>query len=280
MSKEILSLKAKPTTIPHILEIIQEHEGDIDQIKREVVQYLQQESIRKKKPSERILFYAVTIPSLRKLQLLKGEGANIGLSPNGRILVDTYHSSGINGFKKEFAYLLINIDMENGNTINVLQKNSPISINDLANKINSNDNATLDRLRRWLNYLKFVDLIKFENNQVILRVSQLKACLEKKNLQFDEHEFIEILLAEYRLIRHENKGLIYAPIPLIRDRICERFSDRGMWTWDFDKRLFALPRETDTYIIQFTQPMERKEGGILNGNRYYYYLHIHEKGNS
>ncbi|MFX0135553.1 MAG: hypothetical protein ACFFDN_18050 [Candidatus Hodarchaeota archaeon] len=278
MNKEILPVKAKPETIPHTLEIIQKYEGDINQIINGIVEYLQQESQRQKKPSRRILYYAVTIPTLRKLKLIEGEGADIRLSPNGKRLFDAYYSAGISGFKKEFACHLLWIDSEDGNVISTLQKSSPLSIKELINKIQLSEQTTLDRLKKWLNYLKFVELVKLESDRVIIRNSQLEASLKKKNLQFQENEFIDVLLSEYKQIRNENVGMAYIPIPAIRDKVCEKFSDRGMWTWDFDKLLITLPRETDKYILQFTQPMERKEGGIYIGKRYYYFLHIHEKG--
>lgn len=275
---EILPVKARGETIPNLLKIIQTYEGEASRIKEEIVRYLQNESQRQKKPSPRILYFAVTIPTLRKLKLIEGEGVSIHLSPNGKRLADSYRSGGMQEFKRKFAYHLLQIDKANGDVTGILQKSPSLSIKELSDRVNSSGRTTLDRLRKWLNYLKFVDLVKFENEKVILRSSQLNACTEKEHLKVEEDKFVQTLINVYEEIRRENTGLVYVPIPMIRDGVCERFKDKGMWTWDFDEMLVSLPRETETYILQFTQPMERKEGGISIGNRYYYYLHIHKKG--
>ena len=286
MTNEIPAVKMIPHTIPKVLQIVGETEGDVGEMKRQIAIYLQNESLRRRKPSERILFYAVTVPTLRKLDLIEGEGTQLRSNENGRRLMDAYLSEGVVGFQKELACLLLRLDrIDDRGLVDLIfdlqTEGKNVTLEKLAQELRdrwSEMNNFLNRIDRWLGYLRYADLIIKDGGRISVNQAQISACeMGTSGTEISEGEFSAVLKEEYRKIKASGKGLTHVPIPMIRNAVQRRFKSKGMWSWDFDALLARIPKETDRYILQLSPPMVREEGGLELNKRYYYYLSIYEK---
>ena len=99
MSREIPSLKAKAELILGVLERIRDNLGNYKKMEEEIASFWQGKSPRIKSPTVRNSLRAVFGPSLRHLQLIRGEGNEIMLMAPGKELLRVYERDGEIAFK-------------------------------------------------------------------------------------------------------------------------------------------------------------------------------------
>lgn len=280
MGKALPALKAKANLVPGVLKIIIDNEGNYAKIEEAVIDFWRQKSARKKAPTSRNSMRAVFGPTLRHLHLIRGERDDIRLLPPGRRLLQEYEKDGESGYRKLLAKHLVKLDREKW--LNILgylrQSNMKHTFAELLETLRSQVPDCLineERLTKFLLYCQYVGLVSVENRFVALRVSQYERSTHNSYKELNNKEFFKLLYEEYKKLRPQGEGSPYVPIPDIRDAVCER---SGVWLDDFDQQLKDLPKETQDYLIQLTQPMVRKPNGITIGSKYLYYIAMYKKG--
>lgn len=277
MSLEIPSLKAKPETIPKVLQIIKNNEGSFKKMEDAIVNYWRDISLRIKLPSTKNSLRAVYGPTLRHLQLIRGEGDNIKLLPKGKELLRAYETRGESAFKKAFAKHLLRLDMSSwANLIFELHRLNEAHVSDILKhllKKYPTSTITFDRLKKFLLYLSYVGLVSFNDQRVKLLKSQVDICLQGLEIRLSKKKFTHILIEKYKELK-DVIGSPYVPIPELKDKVSEEMP--GAW-YEFDDLLKSIPKETPRYLIHLSQPMLRKSGGIKIGDKYFYYVAIIQK---
>ncbi len=279
MSKRLPSLKAKPELIPLVLRCIRDNPGKYKMMEDCVAALWQERSLRVKRPTVRNSLRAVFGPTLRHLQLIRGEGDGLILMPAGKKLLQSYEAEGELGFKSTFAKHFVRLDKDDG--IGVLfelkELGREVPIQFILSRLrtcNPESSVTEDRLRKFLLYCSYLDLVKVGNGNVELRESQFTNSLHGIDVRLLDDEFIEALTREYERLRAGIHGSPYVAIPDLRDSVCET---TGISSDYFDKRLEGIPKETSQYLIHLTEPMQRKSGGIRLADRYLYYATVYKK---
>lgn len=279
----IPALKAQPDTILRLLQIIDDNEGSYSAISDAIYEYLISRSNRKSKPSRKNLVRAVSLPSLRHLKVVQGEVNETRLSPQGnKILLDSFLNNIIDDkqFRRNFAQHLVRLESKYYiGVINILlQLNTPtIKIEAIYNEVtNINNTISLDRLKKWLGYLRYVGIIsynksKFEYIVNTAQINSLKKVYKKPNLD----EFKEALILNYNKLSRSASTLGYVPIPRIKDEVCLHFD--AMWDDHFYELITQIEGEDEANIISFFEPMKSHEGGIKINGTYYYYIYIRKK---
>lgn len=280
MERALPALKARANLIPGVLAIIKDNEGSYPKIEEAVINFWRRQSNRKKPPTSRNSMRAVFGPTLRHLHLIRGEREDIKLLPPGKKLLEEYEKGGEPAYKRTLARHLVKLDNEKW--LNILgylrESNKKHTFSELLDTLRQRapDSGINDeRLTKFLLYCEYVGLVYIRNRFVALRISQYKISTRSTYRQLSNKEFFKVLYEEYELLRSQGEGSPYVPIPNVRDRVCER---SGIWLDDFDKTLKNIPKETDDYLVQLTQPMVRKPEGITISGKYLYYIAIYKKG--
>lgn len=279
MSKYLPSLKAKPELIPFVLRCVRDNPGNYKKIEECVATLWQERSQRVKKPTVRNSLRAVFGPSLRHLQLIRGEGNNLILMPEGKKLLNSYENEGEAAFKNTFAKHFIRLDRDDGmKVLFELQKlGGPVSVGHLLKHLRAespDSQITEDRLRKFLLYCNYFNLVKFRDGNVELREPQFKNCLHNIDVKLSDDKFVNALMQEYNKLQSGIHGSPYAAIPDLRDNVCEA---TGISLDYFNEMLKNIPKETSKYLIHLTEPMQRRSGGIRLADRYLYYIAVYEK---
>lgn len=281
MIRELPSLKAKPELVLGVLLLIRENSGNYKKMEKEVTSFWQRNSLRIKRPTARNSLRAVFGPSLRHLQLIRGEGNEIMLMPSGKELLQVYDRDGEIAFKKAFAKHLLKLDKERGVAIifELQRLNRTVSTDELLEflkaKFSNESHISQDRLIKFLWYYAYVGLVKFGGKIVELRQRQFESSFQDLDIEVSEEEFMRALFEQYKKLRDEGRRSPYVPIPDLRDKVCEK---TGIWVDHFYTMLERIPKETADYMIHLTQPMLRKSGGITVAGKYFYYMGIFKKG--
>lgn len=279
MIKNLPSLKAKPQLIPPVLRCIRDNAWNYKKMESCVAALWQEKSQRTKVPTVRNSLRAVFGPSLRHLQLIRGERDSLIIMSMGKNLLDSYESEGDPGFKREFAKHFVRLDRDEGMCVlfELKRMGGSASIESLLNRLraeNPESSVTEDRLRKFLLYCNFLNLVKVEDGKVELRELQFKNSLHGIDISLSVKEFIEVLIKKYDELRTQLHGSPYVAIPDLRDSICEA---TGISLDYFNKKLQEVPKESSSYLIHLTEPMQRKSGGIRLAGRYLYYAAIYKK---
>jgi len=279
VSKNLPSLKAKPELIPPVLRCIRDNAGDYKKMENCVLALWQEKSQRTKAPTERNSLRAVFGPSLRHLQLIRGERDSLILMPMGKKLLNSYESEGDTGYKREFAKHFVRLDRDEGICVlfELRRMGGSASIEGLAIRLrtkNPGSIVTEDRLRKFLLYCNFLNLVKNGEGKTDLRELQFRNSLHGIDISLSDKEFEEVLVKEYDELHAKMHGNPYVAIPDLRDSVCEA---TGISPDYFDKKLQEISKETSSYLIHLTEPMQRKSGGIRLGDRYLYYAAIYLK---
>jgi len=279
MEKSLPALKAKANLIPRVLGIIRDNEGSYVKIKQGVFDFWRHESKRRKPPTSRNSMRAVFGPTLRHLQLIRGERDNIKLQPPGKELLQEYQKDGESGYKKLLAKHIVKLDKEKWlNVLAYLKESSKRpTFDQLLNGVRSQIPDGIineERLTKFLLYCQYVGLVSVKDDSIVLRASQYERCTRDSYRQVGNEEFFRLLHEAYELLRSPGQGSPYVPIPDVRGIVCERGE---IWLDDFDKKLTDIPKETEDYVIQLTQPMVRKPNGVVIGGKYLYYIAIYKK---
>jgi len=156
---KIPSIKLNPKNILPVLKIIQENEGNIDSIKRNIHAHLLHVS-KRGKISERNAVYALAFPTLRRLNLLTGKGEHVRLGVDGKTLLKTYEMKRTDKFRRAMAKVILRADRESANVLETIKDLSKkqVSKEEIAAKLMEKGvetSATDDRLIRWLGVLRF-----------------------------------------------------------------------------------------------------------------------------
>ena len=279
MSKHLPSLKAKPKLIPFVLRCIRDNPGNYRNMEECVATLWQERSQRVKRPTVRNSLRAVFGPSLRHLQLIRGEGDSLILMPEGKNVLNRYENEGEAAFKNVFAKHFIRLDRDEGMGVlfELQELGEPVSVEFLLKHLrvkNPDSQITEDRLRKFLLYCSYLDLVKFGDRKVELRESQFENYLHGIDVKLSPGEFIDALTREYDKLRSGIHGSPYVAIPDLRDSVCEA---TGISLDYFYETLKNIPKETSQYLIHLTEPMQRKSGGIRLAGRYLYYIALYKK---
>jgi len=279
----IPSTKASPDLLVDLMKIIDKHTGNLELMKKEIHKYLLEKSTRGKR-DEYNSVYAITFPTLRRLELIEGKGSEVHLSSDGKILLDIFEKNGILQYKKNLAKLLLRVDAEKAHVIeNLLILNKrEISISELVatlKKAGVDTNENDDRLLKWLRFLKHVDFVDYENvNSIVVNTFQINSIREgKKPVDFDT--FMDALFEEYQKLVIKNRGNIYVKIPELQRKVCTRLENLHFTTFDYRDYLTKLKT---TNIrgkkVVFSKPGAREMGGLKIDKTYYYYISIYRTG--
>lgn len=291
MKREIPPVKAKPESIPYLLKIISDNEGDYKAITKDVYEYLCTITLKKKKPSIKNLVRAVALPTLRHLLLIGGTGNDTSISARGRVLLNKslseFDEVSESNFRKSFAEYILKLERryfipvsDSSLSLTESLEGQFFDISSLLKHIQDEfgEKATnTDRLRRWLSYLKYVGFIKDTGKAGVYRLHkhQIKAA-EISKTEVPDSDFKQKLISEYYELASSYQTLGYVAIPKLRHAVCVSFDGR-LWDEDFDRILKKIKKEDETYIIGFAEPMSRKSGGLHLNGRYYYYVVIRKK---
>lgn len=277
MTRDIPPLKAKPDTIPRVLQILRDNEGNFKKMEDGIIDFWKKNSLRSKEPSRKNSLRAVFGPTLRHLQLIRGQGDNIKLLPKAKEFLASYETAGEVAFKKKFAEHLLRLEETRWiNLLSELDGFGRISIDSLLRYLRQKyPRSRIDKikLKKYLSYQKYVGLISLDRDEVTIRKSLYESLAKGLVRQVSEDEFKESLFESYRRLRAK-KTSSYVPIPEVRDAVCEAIR---IWPDEFDQLLMKIPKETPKYLIHLSQPMIRESDGIRIGDKYFYYMTIYTK---
>lgn len=290
MTREIPAVKARPKHIPYILEIVDRNSGNYHAMLNELHRFICAKSRRRKLPSIESSAN-MTLPTLRSLRLAQGEENDTRLTVKGEIMLRvSQNKEGAivdSKFRRAFATHLLE-----------LERRYYVSVTDIAHKFgkNTQDGVTfretdllayirmtygegatnIDRLRKWLSYLKFVGFIHKIGKYRIYQIQdhQLKAA-EVVHVEVPENKFRQELIKKYKSLSHDRR-LPYVPIPDLRESVLRSF-DGKLWDEDFDNMLRKIKKEDKRYVISFAEPMYPKSDGFRLDESYYYYIIIRDK---
>ena len=123
----IPAFKLQPQTIPlpELLATINEYSGDYSRLEDKIHSLWFIHSKRLKPPSKRNALRAVIGPSLRHLDLVRGEGNSFKLTGSAKYLLQKYSEEGESSFKKWLAVHLVHQDAQNWlDVLSTLEKNN------------------------------------------------------------------------------------------------------------------------------------------------------------
>ena len=275
MKHVFLPLKISPVDVLPLLLIIEKNENDREKIELVTIDYYKKSS--KNIQSPHLSPFRVRVAhSFRKLHLLEGENLNISLSAEGKYLCTL--SKDLNKFKRELARIILQLDIEKCNIIEIF-KNSKASLSykDLVNKLKKNEivvKKTDDKLRRWLQFLTYCDIVSFNSSVYTLNSNVVEALLAPKKTILVK-EFKKVLYDEYEELK-KSRGA-YVSIPLIKSAVTNRLKNKGFSPFDFKYLLMKLISESSGKRILLSQTGVQQVGGIMENNIYYHFLAIDEK---
>jgi len=167
---KIPSTKTSPQHILEFLSRIKKNEGNIEEMKKDIHNYLLDHS-KRISLNEENTFYAIAIPALNRLELTTGRGDDIRLSSDGKMLVNTAQQKGHDKYLKALGKIILKIDDQKAFVIKSLEnsKITMISLENLVKILKKMDVDTTEkdtRLLNWLSFLNYVGIIKFKKKQI------------------------------------------------------------------------------------------------------------------
>ena len=270
MTYTLMALKISPDDILPLLCMINSNVGDRKHMENCVLEYYKKTSKSLTSPHHNPLRTRV-VHSLRKLQLLQGEGLDINLTPEGTHLVFTKPEN----YKKELAKMILRIDNKTCHIIDLIKKiDGCISYKSMVTELRRIGivvKNTDDKLRRWLQFLTYCGIIQYESSLYKLN-SEVVDALNAKSEQIPLAQFEKILYEEYYKIK-KLRGA-YVPIPIIKSAVSGRLKDKGFVPWDFQDYLIKTIQSNPTKIV-LSETGVRQEGGIFHNKVYYHFVTIY-----
>ncbi|MCV0400998.1 MAG: hypothetical protein K5777_03325 [Nitrosopumilus sp.] len=274
MENTLLALKISPKDVLPLLQII-ESSKTRDEIEKKTFEYYKKSS--KDIHSPHISPFRVRVAhSFRKLGLITGDKHEIKLTPEAKFLLEK--SENLDKFKKEFSRLILHLDQEKVKLINFLKKiDGSFTYNDIVENFEKEGitiKKTDDKLRRWLQFLFYCDLISFSSPYYeinLITLTALDTAVKKVSIK----EFEKILYEEYEILK-KNKGS-YVPILDLTLSVSNKLKHKGFAPIDFKEHLLKTISSKPKKQITLSETGVRKEGGIIHNKVYYYFLSIHEK---
>jgi hypothetical protein len=275
------ALKLQPKTIPlpELLKTIKKYSGDYSQLEDHVYELWIASSRRTTPPSKRNALRAVIGPSLRHLDLTRGEGNSFKLTGSAEHLLQKFNEGGESIFKKWFGSHLAHKDAKDWIDVlsTLVSHHEELSISEIIQGYTKNNPQLIIEKGKLLKYLRFFEycgLITIKEHMVKANERQICAAQSETFVEIHNQEFLHALLFAYNKLNNFTRGPFVA-IPDLRDDVCSQI---GVFPDEFDEILVSLPRETEDIIIEFAQPMNRQEGkGLHIGAIYMYYLAIHQR---
>jgi hypothetical protein len=282
VKSKIPSTKAAPEDVLDLLKIINKHTGNLELMKRNIHEYLLKKS-RRGRRNEYNSVYAICFPTLKRLNLLEGEGSGIHLSPDGEALIKAYEDKEDLGYKRLFAKTILRVDFEIAHVAeNLMEFNgNTISSKELVGFLNSrgvDTNKNDDRLTKWLRYLKFVNFVEDRDGIFIINKFQINGILHEGQ-KVDFNLFLSTLFNIYDKLQSKARGSKFVKIPELEREVCNKLKDQYFTTFDFRENLKKLRRkEINNRKILFSKPGAREKGGVKIDGIYYYYISIFNMG--
>lgn len=238
------------------------------------------------------VFRGMAIPTLRNLGFILGFGDNIRISANGNLVYDVDTIVNREEGLRALRAILVEFDEKIGVLAFLLQKSAyhieelmkelsqEIVIDDTrtSNKPQSQQRAANERLRDWINFLGFSELLYNHGKNVLLDENHfngakqdLDTSVEVKQQLFDEN-----LISCYRKIFVDQKGVSTVEIEELRKEMAIRlYQSREILTQNqFDKLFTEFPKVTETYIISLGRSMGADEKLFYFQGKYYQTLYI------
>jgi len=282
VKSKIPSTKASPEDVLDLLKIIKKHAGNIELMRRNIHEYLLKKSKRGRRNKYNSV-YAICFPTLKRLNLLDGEGPDIHLSPDGEALIKAHEEKGDLDYKRLFAKIILRVDFENAHVAENLMELSKdtISNKELVDFLKSrgvDTDENDDRLKKWLRYLKFVNFIEEYKGKFRINKFQINGILYgEQKIDFDV--FLNELFKIYNKLQSKARGSKFVKIPELERELCTKLRDYYFTTFDFRENLKKLKRkEINNKKIIFSKPGAREKGGIKINGIYYYYISIFNIG--
>jgi hypothetical protein len=233
------------------------------------------------------VFRGMAIPTLRNLGFIVGFNDVIRISANGNLICQAYTNSRDDGLRVLRA-ILMEFDKKIG-ILSFLAEQSiyPIEdlIKELSRKIIIDDIRTFDnpeaqkraaaeRLRDWVKFLSFAELLYNDNKNVVLDKGHLHSAKDDldENVEVKKHGFEINIIPAYQKIVYEQKGISTVEIEEVRKEVASRlyYQLRVILTENQFDILFAkFPKVTDTYILSLGRSMGADEKLFYYQNKYY-----------
>ena len=284
MHDTIPGVKLAPSLVPPICRAFVEYISNPDSLKSKIITLYKEQSVRRRPPSDKNAFRAVTLPSLRHLRLIEGTWPETRPTADMKELVRSYKSGPSDG-KRTFGRIVALLDMKGPGILRLIEsqggrvgaeKIASLLVTQFHPESESEFRELRDRLKRWLGFLEHVELV-YEDHGISLNSEVLELAVSKKSFAITLQEFSKLLVQEYEHLRSGNPSMIYVPIPTVRDEVCR--AKPGMLTDDFYEML-KQARENGVVRMLLSEPMTRQEGGMRLGEKYYYYISIYaQQGN-
>lgn len=275
MNNILLALKISPTDVLPLLLIIHNHVNDRKKMESQTLEYYKKSSKHIQSPHLNP-FRTRVVHSMRKLGLLEGKKSEITLNAEGEYLYSL--SSDLDKYKKEFARIVLQLDIEKCKTVELFSNfDKSLTYNQIVEQLKKNDviiKKSDDKLRRWLQFLNYCDILWYDNPSYELNKNNV-AALKLPSQNITMNEFKKVLYDEYEKLK-KIKGA-YVPIPSLKVAITGRLKEKGFSPFDFKNFLINLIESKPEKKILLSQTGVRQEGGILYNKDYYHYLSIQEK---
>ena len=275
MKSMLLALKISPTDVLHLLTIIHNHPNDRKTIESLTLEYYKKSSKHINTPHLNP-FRTRVVHSLRKLHLLAGEKSEIALNTEGEHLYSL--STDLDQYKKEFARLVLHIDMEKCKIVDMFsQLGKVLTYDQIVEQLRVDEiivKKSDDKLRRWLQFLTYCDILSYSSSVYELNKNNVEA-LQNPTQIITMNEFKKILYQEYEVIK-KSKGA-YVSIPLLKAAVSNRLKNKGFSPIEFGGRLIELIENKPDKKILLSQTGVRQSGGILYNKAYYHYILILKK---
>ncbi|AJW71062.1 hypothetical protein [Nitrosopumilus adriaticus] len=274
INKELLDFKGSPKIILESLQIFQKHPKQWEKIQQELIQMAIKKEI---KAIPRVIISAYITPMLRNLKLIYGEGTDIKITNDGTQCIEAFLKNSEEGYKKRLAYQTIKIDEENIRLIPYLMRHhnkieNSVSLNDLKDELFSIGVPNAKKptpVGSWIQLLTFVELVFMYNKKFYVRESQYETMLKGENKP-KKSDIEKAFKNAANVLKSPNTS--YVSIPEFRDQVCEELR---ISSFTFYNILKNNPYSIGKTRLMFATPIKKTPGGIIIGNKYYYFISVY-----
>lgn len=274
MATRLLALKISPTDVSSLLKIIFENKGHRKIMEELTLNYYKKSSRQSNTPHLSPLRVRVA-HSLRKLGLLTGMKESIQLTSEGEYLYSIIDD--LNAFKRELSRIILQIDEKKCRILVFFNNKKSLRYNDIVNELKK-ENIIIkkndDKLRRWLQFLTYCNIISFSSQGYTLDTDYLEA-LKTTRKKISLKKFESVLYGEYKILK--NKKGSYASIPSLKSAVSSKLKNKGFTPFDFNDFLIDLIEDTPKKRIILSKTGVRQVGGIFYKKAYYHFLSIKAK---
>jgi len=280
MTKVTLSVLKAWGRIFEILKCINDHSYDRNGFQEAVLELYPGKSPKS-------VFRGMAVPTLRSLGFIVGYADVIRISANGALIHTARQESMPEGLRALRAVLLEMDDkigilsyLENKSAIPIkvlIDDWTPkvdISDSRVVSKPEARNRAARERIRDWVNFLAFAELLYTNGQDIIadtLRLPQTRSDIEA-NTPEKRKEFNENFLKVYRRIVVEQSGIRTVEIEYLRKKLATTVYSQShllITEKQFDALLKEFPKTSDQYTITFGRSMGADEKLFFFQGQYY-----------